>query len=241
VSSNRRRAPRGWTTSPSPAYSHKLKHADVMARVKDHGPNHYSGLYNVMKGVSLAGAGFALVRLAGQGFPVGRVMLVLVALVGVFLTYYGQTVGLIIVSLRPSILDIALPMLLTVVELYIAYRPGMEHGDRLPADWFGGLAVWAALAASVIASVAWRLNCSGYVSNLWPIAEGYKAELWEDVKAASGLAVAAIIFVSFRCTIGIPVAVDYGFLAFVACVLGAGINSQGRTKAALARRLGIEI
>lgn len=213
----------------------------MMARVKDHGPNHYSGLYNVMKGVSLAGVGLALVRLAGQGFPVGRMLLVLVALVGVFLTYYGQTVGLIIVNLRPSILDIALPMLLTVVELYIAYRPGIEHGDRLPVDWFGGLAVWAALAASVIASVAWRLKCSGYVSTLWPVAESYKAELWGDVKAASGLAVVAVIFVGFRCTIGLPIAVDYGFLAFVVCVLGVGINSQGRTKTALARKLGIEV
>lgn len=240
IQGNRRRAPRGWTRS-NLVQGHRLGRDDVMSRIRDHGPNHYSGLYNVMKGVSLAGAGLALVRLAGQDFPTLRIVLVVVALIGVFLTYYGQTVGLVIVHIRPSILDIALPMLLTVLELYIAYRPGIERGGSLPVDWFGGLAIWALLAASVIASIAQRLERSNYAPALWSVAEDYKAELREDIRAASGLAFVTVLFVVVKITLGTPAVVDYIFLAGVIFVLCMGINSQGRTRLALSQKLDLEI
>lgn len=212
-----------------------------MGRIKDHGPSHYSGLFNVMKGVTLAGAGLALIKLGGQGFPGARLTLVAVALTGVLLTYYGQTVGFIVVHLRPSGLDIAFPMLLTVAELYIAYRPGLARGGTLPTDWLEGLAAWAILAALVIVSIAWRLRPSNYAPSLWPVIEGYKRELREDIIAASALAVSTIAFVVCRAAIGLPPAVDWVFLAIVLAMLGLGINSQWRTKTWLARELGVEI
>ena len=237
---SRRRAPRGWSR-PTPESRHRLSHTDVMARIKDHGPSHYSGLFNVMKGVTLAGAGLALVKLGGQGFPAARLTLVAVALTGVLLTYYGQTVGFIVVHLRPSGLDIAFPMLLTVAELYIAYRPGIARGGGLPTDWFEGLAAWAILAALVILSIAWRLKRSNYAPALWPVIQEYKRELREDIVAASALGTLTIAFIVCRGAIGLPSAVDWAFLAVVLTVLGIGINSQWRTKMRLARQLGVEI
>jgi hypothetical protein len=212
-----------------------------MVRVKNHGPSHYSGLFNVMKGVTLAGAGFALVKLSGQGIPAARLTLVAIALTGVLLTYYGQTVGIIIVHLRPSGLDIGFPMLLTVAELYIVSRPGIARGGSLPVDWFCGLAAWALLAALVVVSIAWRLERSNYSSALWPIVREYKAELREDIIAASGLALLTVAFLLCQRMIALPPAASWGFLALVLFVLGMGINSQARTRAKLSRELGIEI
>lgn len=100
--------------------------------------------------------------------------------------------------------------------------------------------MWAFLAASVIASVARRLESSNYVPTLWPIANSYKSELRRDVWAASGLAAITILVVAVRCRFGLPTAADFGFLAAVICVLGMGIRSQGKTKPALARKLGVE-
>ena len=160
---------------------------------------------------------------------------------GVLLTYYGQTVGFIVVHLRPSGLDIAFPMLLTVAELYIAYRPGIARGGGLPTDWFEGLAAWAILAALVILSIAWRLKRSNYAPALWPVIQEYKRELREDIVAASALGTLTIAFIVCRGAIGLPSAVDWAFLAVVLTVLGIGINSQWRTKMRLARQLGVEI
>jgi len=237
----RHRAPRRWTPPATP-HSHRLDHADVIARIKNHGPDHYSGLYNVMKGVTLAGGGLALVSLANDGFSLPRVALVVVAFIGVLLTYYGQSVGLVIVHLRPSILDIALPMALTVVELYIIARPGTRSGGDLPVDWFGGLALWALLASSVVASIAQRLDRSSYSSALWPVVKDYRSELWEDVGAACALAVATIAFVAFRHDeLGHATAPEYAFLVAAAILLGFGIRSQGSARRMLAERLGLPI
>lgn len=43
--------------------------------------------------------------------------------------------GLAFVRL-PIILDIALPVALTVVEFFIVYRPGTPAKRDLPLDWF---------------------------------------------------------------------------------------------------------
>jgi hypothetical protein len=214
---------------------------DVVARIKEHGPNHYSGLYNVMKGVTLAGGGLAFVRLAGRGFPLPHVALMTVALTGVFLTYYGQSVGLIIVHLRPSILDIALPMALTVVEFFIVYRPCAPARGDLPIDWFCALALWALLAASVIASVSWRIDRSNYSSALWPIAHDYRSELCRDVGAAGALAAVTTAFIAAHAKFTLGAPGEYVFLAVVFVVLAAGINSQGQTRRALAKRLAVPV
>jgi hypothetical protein len=72
------RFPRRWKYPD--VRDHRLSGQDVVERIKDHGPNHYSGLYNVMKGVTLAGAGVAFAKLAGHGFPLSHVALMIVAL-----------------------------------------------------------------------------------------------------------------------------------------------------------------
>lgn len=194
-----------------------------------------------MKGVTLAGGGIAFVRLAGHSFPLAHVALMIVALTGVFLTYYGQSVGLVIVHLRPSILDIALPMALTVVEFFIVYRPCTPAKGDLPIDWFCALAVWALLAASVIASVSWRINRSNYSSVLWPVARNYRSELCRDVGAASALAVGAIAFIVAHWEFALGATGEYVFLAVVFAVLVSGINSQGQARRALAKRLAIPV
>ncbi|HVQ59484.1 MAG TPA: hypothetical protein VMS60_11325 [Solirubrobacterales bacterium] len=196
----------------------------------------------MMKGVTLAGGGLALVNLASNDFPVPRIALVVVAFIGVVLTYYGQSVGLIIVHLRPSILDIALPMSLTVVELYIIYRPGAKAGGDFPIDWFGGLALWALLAACVVASVARRLNQENYSSALWPIVKAYRSELQGDVAAACALAVGTAVFVIvLHDRLEDGTALPYGFLAAATIVLGSGIRSQGITRRKLAEKLGMAV
>lgn len=210
-------------------------------RVKEQGPSHYAGLYNVMKGVTLAGAGLALVNLSDQGVQPTRLALVAVALTGVLLTYYGQTVGFIIVHLRPSALDIAVPMLLTVAEFYVVYRPGVSGGGLMPVDWFVGLAAWALLAALVIFLVSRRLRRASYSSALWPIIEEYGRELTGDVLAASALGAMTIGYIVGRSILGSSTPVNWAFLAVVIGMLGIGINSQRRTGLLMSRRLGVEI
>jgi hypothetical protein len=237
----RRRAP-AKRVYPVVPPSHRLDHADVLDRVKDHGPTHYAGLYNVMKGVTLAGGGIALVNLADAGMSLSRLALVAVAFIGVLLTYYGQTAGLVIVHLRPSIMDISLPMALTVAEFYIMARPGSGLDEGLPLDWFVGLALWALLAASVVASIAGRLDRSSYSSKLWPVVEDYRSELWRDVRAACALAAGTVVFVVLRGgELDDPTALEYAFLAAVGGVLCRGIWSQGQARRMLAKRLGLPI
>lgn len=219
--------------------SHELDRHDVEVRLKNHGPNHYSGLYNVMKGVTLAGGGVAFVKLANHGFPLPHVALMVVALTGVFLTYYGQSVGLVTVHLRPSILDIALPMGLTVVEFFIVYRPGSPPQGELPVDWFGALALWAALAAAVISSVVWRITRVNYSAELWPIVHDFRSRLVKDIGASGGLALGTAAFVVAHRVLDFGAGEEYAFLVLAFGTLLLGINSQGRARRALARKLGI--
>jgi len=237
--SRNRRSPRRWKYPDD--QGHRLDLPDVLSRVKDHGPNHYSGLYNVMKGVTLAGGGIAFVRLANHGFSLPHIALMAVALTGVFLTYYGQSVGLVIVHLKPSILDIALPMALTVVEFFIVYRPGAPAKGALPVDWFYALAIWALLAASVVASVANRISRFDYSSRLWPVANEYRSELWRDVGAASVLAVVTAAFAAAHQAWALDTTWEYAFLAVALGMLFAGINSQGQTRRILAKHLALPV
>jgi|GEM_PF-5169746 len=220
---------------------HRLSRQDVIERIKDHGPNHYAGLYNVMKGVTLAGAGIAFVKLAGDNFPLSHIALMAVALTGVLLTYYGQSVGLIIVHLRPSILDITLPMALTVVEFFIVYRPSEPATGDQPIDWFWAFSLWAALAAAIIASVAWRIRGSNYSPALRPIVDDYRSQLVRDVGAASALSAGSAAFILAYGKWDLAVSGKYVFLTVAFCTLIAGINSQGKARRALARNLVVPV
>jgi hypothetical protein len=168
----------------------QLTAEEVLARLKDRSPSHYLDLYNVMKGVTLAAAGLALLEITVQHWSTGRLALWLVAFAGAVLTYYGATAGSALLNNRPGFRDIAFPMALSLCELMLIYRPGIGidfHGEWMPTDWFALLAAWSLLCGLVIATVARAVRASSYADTMnGSVRDPYLARLTRDRRWATG-------------------------------------------------------
>jgi hypothetical protein len=142
---------------------------EVLARLKDRSPSHYLDLYNVMKGVTLAAGGLALLEITLQHWSTGRLAIWVLALAGAILTYYGATAGSALLNARPGFGDIAFPMALSLSELMLIYRPGTavdSHAEWMPTDWFALLGAWCLLCSLVILTVSRAIELSKYTLTL---------------------------------------------------------------------------
>lgn len=159
---------------------------NALQRLKDHSANHYIGLYNVMKGVTLAAAGLTVIRLT-EGYPWQRLPLFVIGLLAIAITYNGALIGQTVVHLRTSLVDVLLPMALTVAEFVVIGMAGAQpKAAAIPEYWFPALGIWQVLAACVVASVACRLREDMYSPVLWPTVREYRSRQWVDVCGAGG-------------------------------------------------------
>jgi hypothetical protein len=215
-----------------------LTAADVQSRLQARHSSHYLDLYNVMKGVTLAAAGLSLLEITIGHPSTGRVLAWVVALFGAVLSYYGASAGAALLNWRPELPDILFPMLLSVAELMLIYRPGIDVGPRgewIPTDWFAILAAWSALCSVVI----WRVSRSllaglqsdAYQAPLDSVVKDYRAALKEDCLGAFGVALLSLgAFAALRL---VPnVGHNHLVKGAVACVVLAslvrGLDSQRR-------------
>jgi hypothetical protein len=162
---------------------------DVQERLKARHSSHYLDLYNVMKGVTLAVAGVSLLEISEHHWPLGRLLLWVVALAGAVLTYYGPTAGAALLNGRLSLPDILFPMLLSVAELMLIYRPGLNINSRaewIPTDWFALLAAWCVQCSFVIFFVSSGLRSSKHTGGLKTIVADYRQSLQRDYRSALG-------------------------------------------------------
>jgi hypothetical protein len=184
-----------------PAEALRFDLEDALARLKDHSAEHYAGLYNVMKGVTLAAAGLALVRLQTNGYTAERIPLLIVGLLAIIVTYNGALIGQTIVHLRTSWVDVTLPMVLTVAEfVLIGFAVTGRPKEPMPESWLIALAAWEILAALVVCFVARRLKPSRYTTLIWPTVRQYRASQWVDACAAGVTGIATLGFWGARST-----------------------------------------
>jgi hypothetical protein len=176
-----------------------LSVTDVQDRLKARHSSHYLDLYNVMKGVTLAVAGASLLEISAHHWPRGRLLLWAVALTGAVLTYYGPTAGAALLNGRLSLPDILFPMLLSIAELILIYRPGQDIGpgaEWIPTDWFAFLAAWCVSCSFVIFFVSRGLGSSNHTDALRTIVTVYRKGLRNDCQkalAAGGLSLAIFL------------------------------------------------
>jgi hypothetical protein len=208
-----------------------LSVTDVQERLKARYSSHYLDLYNVMKGVTLAVAGVSLLEISVHHWPLGRLLLWVVALAGAVLTYYGPTAGAALLNGRLSLPDILFPMLLSVAELMLIYRPGLDIGPRaewIPTDWFAFLAAWCVQCSFVIFFVSRGLRSSKHTGDLSTIVTVYREGLRSDCRSAFGAgALSLVIFFGWRLQI-VPDGrwEKVGAVAVMLAVILGGLDSQ---------------
>jgi len=218
---------------------HRFSRDDVVGRLKSHSPNHYAGLYNVMKGVTLAAVGFSLLELFGGSVPPERALLLLVALLSVLIAYNGEAIGQTIIHLYPATIDVFLPMALTVTLLLIVVLPGADKDlGPMPTAWFIAFAAWNLIAAALVKSIAVRLNTDLYAPYLHSTVESYRARMHFDAKCAAGVGIVALIFLAARHT-HLPDSDIwvYAFLAIAALGILGGLNHHEATRKELKEAL----
>lgn len=216
-----------------------LSHADVFDRLKSHSTTHYAGLYNVMKGVTLAAVGFSLVNIVGNSLPPERGLLLLVALISVLISYNGEAIGQAIMHLYPTTLDVILPMILTVSLVFLVGIPGAgEELGVAPVAWFAAFGVWSVVAASLILWVVSRLDSDLYSPELNRTVQQYKRRMRVDAICASTVGVVSLVFFVIRRShlpeMGVP---EQIFLAFVGFGLVGGLCHHEATRTELKRNL----
>jgi hypothetical protein len=219
-------------TEPIAGDSQRFSRQDVLNRLKSHSPTHYAGLYNVMKGVTLAAVGLSLGALISQSVPPERALLLLVAVVSVLISYNGEAIGQTIIHLYPATIDVILPMALTVVLLLVVGLPGTDQiPGPMPLEWFAAFAAWNMIAALLVASIASRLDTKLYEPYLWPAIERYRARMWFDATCAASVGVFSLIFLCFRHSY-LPEATlwEYAFLAVVSFCLVGGLSHHEATR-----------
>jgi hypothetical protein len=220
-----------------------LTAVEVQDRLQARHSAHYLDLYNVMKGVTLAAGGLSLLEITIAHPSTGRALIWAVALVGAVLSYYGASAGAALLNWRPELPDILLPMLLSVAELMLIYRPGIDggpSGEWIPTDWFAILAAWSALCSLVI----WRVSRglltgmqhAAYQPPLYDVIKNYRTALKEDCLGAFGVALLSLgTFVALR--LDPKAGHDHLLKAAVACAviaaLAHGLNSQRRASDAI--------
>jgi len=217
----------------------KLAHEEALQRLKEHSANHYAGLYNVMKGVTLAAAGLAVIRLITHRYTAERIPLLAIGMLAVVLTYNGAIIGQTIVHLRTTWLDVCLPMVLTVAEfvLIVASASGLPD-EPMPTYWPLALAAWQLLAALVVTSVARRLKPKMYTTALWPAVAQYRKSQGLDAALAAATGLVTLLFwLTQRHRLPELDALGFGFLAFtVFSLVGAFVHHE-QTRMRLERSL----
>ncbi|HEY7456491.1 MAG TPA: hypothetical protein VH703_04370 [Solirubrobacterales bacterium] len=211
--------------SQEPEETHRFSRRDVLVRLKSHSPNHYAGLYNVMKGVTLAAVGFSLVKLFSHSVPPERAALLAVALLSVLISYNGEAIGQTIIHLYPATIDVFLPMALTVALLLVVGLPGADKDlGPMPLAWFISLGAWNLIAAVLVASIASRLDVELYEPYLHSTVDKYRRRMWVDATCAAVVGVAVFAFAWIRAPY-LPAADawEYGFLIAVAVSLLGGL------------------
>ncbi len=228
-------------SSASPAeLDYVFDHDDLATRLKQHSASHYAGLYNVMKGVTLGSIGIGLGAFIVNSVPAGRLALFAIAFLAVVISYNGASVGQTVVHLPPSLLDVVLPMALTVAELAIIGIPGLDPSPSLIPDiWLFAFATWHFLAAAVVFSIAYRLDAAHYAPSIWPAVERYCDRMYFDAKAATAGGIGTVAYWVLRETGVVPAtdASGYVFLALIACSFVAALNHHGVTRRELRRGL----
>lgn len=217
----------------------RLAHEEALQRLKEHSANHYAGLYNVMKGVTLAAVGLAVIRLVTHQYTAERIPLLAIGMAAVVLTYNGAIIGQTIVHLRTTWLDVCLPMVLTVAEfvLIIASTSGLPD-EPMPTYWPLALAAWQLLAALVVASVAMRLRSRMYTTALWPAVAEYRKSQWLDATLAAGTGLLTLLFwLTQRHRLPELDAIGFGFLAFTGLSLVGAFVHHEQTRMRLERSL----
>ena len=209
----------------------------MLGRWKDTSSSHHVGLFNVMKGVTLAAVGLVLLQLATSSLPHMRALMLVVAFLAVIISYNGAAVGTSVVNFHPSLIDVVLPMLMTVSELVLIARLGAEAGSgELPGDWLIALGIWQLLAALIVLSVAMRIRRSEYDIDAWTYVEQYRSRLRIDCGMAMIGAVAAMTFwMVRRDALPDADAPEYAFIAFVTAWFLAALRHHGAARRSLVR------
>jgi hypothetical protein len=219
--------------------THLFSNQHALLRLKDQSATHYAGLYNVMKGVTLATLGAGAVSTLLGEVPPERGALLLVAFLAVVITYSGATIGQTIVHLHPSAIDVALPMALTLAELVVVGLPGFDRSPaQIPEAWIPTLGLWQILAASVVLSIAHRLQPGLYEPAAWRAVTRYRKRQYSDVKAAGigGIATLAYWGVT-RTVLNATSASDWICVSAIAVLLLAGLHNHGVTRRELKNTL----
>jgi hypothetical protein len=231
---------RGQSSASDREFPYVFGHDDLAARLKQHSAAHYAGLYNVMKGVTLGSVGVGLGAIVVNSVPPGRLTLFGVAFLAVVITYNGASVGQTVVHLSPSLIDVVLPMALTVAELAIVGIPGFDRSTALiPDSWLFALATWHFLAAAVVASIAYRLNASHYAPSIWRAVDRYRRRMRFDVKVATAGGIGTLAYWALREIGAVPstAGADYVFLGLVIWSFSGALNHHGATRRELRRGL----
>lgn len=210
----------------------RLSRADILDRLKSHSTTHYGGLYNAMKGVTLAAVGVSLVSIVGDSLPLGRGLLLLVAIIAVLISYNGEAIGQAIMHFHPTTRDVILPMALTVSLVILVLLPGANADlGEMPSIWFVAFGAWSLTAAVLIVSVASRLDTDLYSPELCGTVEQYRRRMFVDAICATTVGVASLAFFVIRHPqmpeMGVP---EQIFLAFVGIGLVGGLCHHEATR-----------
>jgi hypothetical protein len=147
-------------TASSPLH---LTLADVRERWRHESRENFLFIYNVMKGATVAAAGLVIVQ---AGFHHGgRYLYWLDSFLGLVLTYYGTSVGTLVIPLKLRLLDTVLPFALAVAEIVWFLTLGTGHSNGPPRAWFVAYAVWAFLASATI----WNVITHGHTAHADPL------------------------------------------------------------------------
>jgi hypothetical protein len=209
--------------------------AEVDDRLKAQRSVHYLDLYNVIKGVTLGVAGVSLLALTVPDWNSGRLLQWLVAFVGAVLTYYAAVAGAALLNRRPSLPDIAFPMMLSTAEFVLIYRPSVDlgrHAEWMPTGWFAFLAAWDLLCGLVVLSV-WRgmARRDEYEACLWNVVDAYRRRLIRDLAGALGTGFFVLLAVILWSTGAMPEdnRIKVAVLALALASHSYGVYSQGRS------------
>lgn len=210
----------------------------IADRLDEQRATHHLGLYNVMKGTTLAVAGLALLKLLVEEPSLQRVLLLAVALTAALLGYYAATVGGPVVNFRPSVLDIALPMALTLAELVLIGRTSEKPivDGAMPADWLLVLCAWQVLAGFMVGSVAFRLKGLAYAPELQMMAARYRRRQFTDFALATAQAALTFCFWLLRHDV-LPTMrwPEYAFIVVTLLMFSMAIRHQGATSREIER------
>ena len=164
----------------------QLDGSDLTARLKAHARDNYLFIYSVMKGATLANAGYTLAIFFGGGTAfLPHVPFWIASFLAMILTYNATVVGGLILGFVPTWRDSVLPFTLAVVEFLLFSL--LQHQDRtLSGNWYIIFALFDLNCFLITWNILGKIRVEDYDTSLDRLICIYKKRIKRD-RLASGI------------------------------------------------------